>query len=63
MLNWFVKKAVGLDVSDRSIEILELSRWGRRLTVSAAGRALLPAGAVIAGRIKDSKKLAATLAA
>ena len=54
MSNFFKKPAFGLDISDYSIEVLEL---GSRLKVQAFGRIVLEPGIVKNGMILDKKKL------
>ena len=56
--------AVGLDIADRSIEIVELEAGSAgEYTVASAGRVALPEGIVARGRIKNSKRLSDALAA
>ncbi len=52
---------VGLDVSDRTIEIVSLSEEGGEPKIKSMSRALLPRGVVERGRIKNEQKLAAAL--
>jgi type IV pilus assembly protein PilM len=53
-------KAFGLDISDRSVEIIELEKVFR-FSVSIYGRADLPAGIVENGKIIDKNALATVL--
>lgn len=50
--------AFGLDISDLSIEALELERGVGKIKFSAAGRVDIPAGIFEDGRIKNKKELA-----
>lgn len=59
--NFFRQPSVGLDIADRSIEVAELMRRGRKLVVVALGRQSLSAGVVERGEIKDEAKLAGAL--
>lgn len=55
---FFLKnKSVGIDISDYSVEAVELKRDGSAISVSGFGRVNLPMGVVERGRIKDGKKL------
>jgi type IV pilus assembly protein PilM len=58
MINLFQKPAIGLDIADYSIEVVELGTSG---TLEKHGRIQLPAGIVVDGRIQNKKKLAAAL--
>lgn len=51
------KKKVGVDISDRSIEIAEMTKQGGKVKVSKLGRVLLKEGIVKWGEIKDEEKL------
>jgi type IV pilus assembly protein PilM len=57
--------AVGLDIADRSIEIIELETGSveGEYNVASAGRIALPEGIVERGRIKNGKRLSDALAA
>lgn len=55
--------SVGLDISDRTIEIVALSEEGGGAKIGGMSRALLPRGVVVRGRIKNEQKLAEALAA
>ena len=55
------KKAVGLSVSDRSIEVVELRKEGVQEKVTSAGRIELDPGVVEHGRIQNKEKLAQAL--
>ncbi|MFH1170435.1 MAG: pilus assembly protein PilM [Candidatus Vogelbacteria bacterium] len=57
----FFPRAVGVDIADRSIEIVELRQRGRNPRVTALGRVVLPAGVVERGVIKDRPALALAL--
>ncbi|MEK7099395.1 MAG: pilus assembly protein PilM [Patescibacteria group bacterium] len=53
---------VGLDISDRTIEIVALSDEGGEVKIVGMNRVLLPRGVVERGRIKNAQKLAEALA-
>ncbi|MEK7504818.1 MAG: pilus assembly protein PilM [Patescibacteria group bacterium] len=61
ILTIFGTKALGLDISDRSAELVEVRKRGQALTVTAFGRASLDKGIVARGRIQDPYKLAAII--
>ncbi len=58
MLTQNNKRAVGLDIADRTIEVVELSATGKSLTLKSAGRVTMKSGIVVRGRIVDKDKLA-----
>lgn len=51
------RRSVGIDIADRSIEVVELEHLDRGFKVNSS-RSELPAGLVKQGRILDAKKLA-----
>ncbi len=53
-----VKKSVGLDISSRSIEVLELTLEKGQMKLSALSRVVLGKGVIEQGRIKDFPTLA-----
>lgn len=57
MFNPFKKLAFGLDISDYSIEALELERKFKRVYLGAYGRVILEKGIVENGKILDKEKL------
>ncbi len=61
-LSALMKKApVGLDISDRTIEMVALSEEVGEVKIKSMSRALLPRGVVEHGRIKNEQKLAVAL--
>jgi len=48
----FQKPAIGLDISDHSIEAVFMVRRGDRLTVASYGRTTLPPGAIVDGFVE-----------
>jgi type IV pilus assembly protein PilM len=54
----FNKRSIGLDIADRTIELVELEKKGDKATVVSRNRIELPEGIVERGRIADQKKLA-----
>lgn len=56
-MHFINKKKVGVDISDRSIEIAEISKNGDKVNISALGRVVLNEGIVKWGEIKDEAKL------
>lgn len=60
MLN-IKKNSVGLDIADRSIEIVQLNKSGRQVKLISLGRARLAPGIVERGQIKNAQKLAQVL--
>ncbi len=57
MFNFWFKKSLGLDISDRSLELVELRQLAGQLTVTAFNRALLPKGVVVDGEVRDASAL------
>jgi len=57
MLNFFKKPAFGLDISDFSIEVLELEKRARKLYLGAYSRVELEKGIVEDGKILNKEKL------
>ena len=57
----FFTRAVGVDIADRSVEVVELRQRGRSPQITALGRVVLPAGVVERGVIKDRPALALAL--
>lgn len=51
------KKILGIDISDRSIEAVELERTGNTVKISSLNRIVLPKDVVENGRIKDEDRL------
>lgn len=51
------KSAVGLDISDHSLEIVELQKSARGARIVGKQRAVLPPGIVLHGRIQDAERL------
>ena len=56
MFNFFGKKSIGLEIADRSIEVLELKKHNN-VEILNTGRIKFGPGIVERGRIKDEKKL------
>jgi Tfp pilus assembly PilM family ATPase len=56
MFNFFRKTAIGIDISDHAINIARLE-GGENVHVLSVGKAVLEAGVVEKGRIKDTNKL------
>ena len=46
------KKIVGIDISDNSIEIVEMEKQGKELRITSLGSAMFEEGIVRRGRIK-----------
>jgi len=61
MFNIINKKSIGVDIADRTIEVVELVKSAGWAKVRSFGRIKLPIGIVERGRIKDEKKLALAL--
>lgn len=61
MLNIIHKKSIGVDIADRTIEVVELVKSAGWAKVRSFGRIKLAAGIVERGRIKDEKKLTLAL--
>ena len=57
----FSKRAVGLDIADNTIEVVELQKQGKEFLIVNSNRVILEDGIVKRGRIKDSVKLAESL--
>ena len=55
---FFSKKAIGLSVADRSIEVVEIRKVGRRKKIVSAGRVKLEPGIIEHGKIQNKEKLA-----
>jgi len=53
-----LKTAIGLDISDHTIEVVEIKKNGKQAEIVSMGRAALPPGVVENGRIKDEEQLA-----
>ena len=51
------KKSVGLDISDKSIEVIKLQGRGESIKIAGINRIKIPPGIINRGRIKDEKKL------
>lgn len=60
-MSFFTKHALGIDISDSSIEMLELKGKGGALRVAAYRRSELPEGIVTNGCIVNQQKLASKL--
>ena len=56
MFNFSNKKSIGLEIADRTIEIVELKK-GNPVKITNFGRVKLGSGIVERGRIKNEKKL------
>ncbi len=50
-------KAVGLDITNRSIEAIEVEKNGNQVFISSSSRVILEDGVVECGRIKNKQKL------
>lgn len=57
MISFFSKKAIGLDIADRTIEMAALEKKGSKIKVLSLGRVYLEPGVVERGRIKNEEKL------
>jgi len=55
---FFSKKAIGLSVADRSIEVVEIRKVGRRKKIVSAGRVKLEPGIIEHGKIQNKERLA-----
>ena len=51
------KRSIGLDISDRTIEVVELTDEGDKMRVTSTGRVTLEGRVVERGRIKDTEQL------
>lgn len=56
-MNIFHKKSIGLDISDHTIEAVELIKSGGKIKIVNMGRIELDPGVVEQGRIKNEEKL------
>lgn len=56
-----VRKTIGLDISDRQIELVCIARNGGKKHISGHAKTPLPVGVVWDGRIEDPEQLAAAL--
>ncbi|MBU1132011.1 pilus assembly protein PilM [Patescibacteria group bacterium] len=54
----FSKKSIGLDIGDRTINVVELISSGGKMQVSSIGHVEMPVGIVERGRIKNEARLA-----
>ena len=54
---FFTKRAIGLDIADHTIEIVELQKNFGKVKVRGLGRVKLKTDVVERGRIKDKEKL------
>lgn len=62
MKSFFSKySAIGIDISDRSIEIVAVKKLGTKKILSGKCRTILPDGIVVRGRIQDQKNLFGTI--
>ena len=53
----FSKKVIGIDVSDKTVEIVEIRKRARGYFIEKANRLYLPDGVIEKGKIKDKEKL------
>ncbi len=51
------KNAIGVDISDHSIEVIKLEKKNNKINVLSLGRLIIDPGIVERGRIKDKEKL------
>ena len=51
------KHAIGLDISDRTIEVVHISLEKKQITLKSSNRVTIPSGVVVGGRIKKNKTL------
>ena len=58
---FFSNKAIGLDIDDRSIEVVELKKIGRRAKIVNFSRQALPRGVVVNGLVANPEQLSAYL--
>ncbi|OGH70188.1 MAG: hypothetical protein A3C90_02820 [Candidatus Magasanikbacteria bacterium RIFCSPHIGHO2_02_FULL_51_14] len=56
------KSAVGLDISDHTIEVVEIQKFGGGVTIVSKNRGALEPGIVLHGRIQDVEKLKSVVA-
>ncbi|MCX6796527.1 MAG: pilus assembly protein PilM, partial [Candidatus Falkowbacteria bacterium] len=61
MLDIFIKKAIGIDIADRSIEAAEVKKLGGKIMVKSLGRQELADGIVRNGMIIKQEELAVAL--
>ena len=54
----FNKRSIGIDISDKTIEAVELNRSGRDISVTSSGRAFLAPGTVEGGELKNVELMA-----
>ncbi|MFH1089108.1 MAG: pilus assembly protein PilM [Candidatus Uhrbacteria bacterium] len=59
--SFFKYSAIGIDVSDRSVEVVAIKHLGLKNVLAKKARAILPDGLVVRGRIQDQKNLLATI--
>lgn len=57
-MSLFKKPAFGLDLSDHSVEVMELARKGKEYSLAAMGRMFVPEGLISDGRIMNKERLA-----
>lgn len=62
MINILSKKFIGLDISDHTIEVAELSKSGGKIKIAGLGRVELEPGIVEKGGIKNENKLIQAMA-
>ena len=51
------KRSIGIDIADRTIEVVELEKSGLRVKIKNLSRVSLSPGIVEKGQIKDEKLL------
>ena len=61
MLNFFTKRSVGIDIADRTIEVVEILKDRDGTRIWSKGRVTLEPGVVERGRVKDKIKLSQAL--
>ena len=57
MFNLFQKSALGLDLSDLSLKVVQLKKTGKKLALAGFLRKPLPAGIIVNGEIKKEEEL------
>ncbi len=57
MLNFLIKNSIGINIADRSIEIVQLVGGGRVVQIKSINRIKFNAGIITNGRITDRNKL------
>lgn len=57
----FKSKSVGIDISDRTIEVVEIEKSGKSIKIKGKNRKSISVGLVENGRIKNEEKLAEIL--